>query len=147
MKKIRNLAIALAFTAVGAFANDHLTQIRDLAGTLENEFRSIHVALKSKTFDSADVKSRVERTDDDVKKLESLAVDFGASSPSLAIGPDWNRTKDLVALIAIFHEQKSQLLGDMKKNRGMLRVHAEGLSKRAGMLQASASQMLKTTGP
>ena len=146
MKMIRNLAITLAFTAVGAFANGHLTQIRDLAGTLEKEFRGIHVAVKDKNFNSADVKSRVEATDADVKKLESLVADFEASSPSLATGPDWKRTKDIVALIAIFHEQKSQLLGDMKKNRGTLRVHAEGLSKRAAMLQESASRMLKTTG-
>ena len=147
MKKMRNLAITLALSAVGAFANDHLTQIRDLAGTLEKEFRGIHVAVKDKNFNTADVRKRVEATDADVEKLKTLAADFETSSPSLATGPDWKTTKELVALIGIFHDQKSQLLeGDVTKNRGLLRGQADGLAKRAAMLQESAARMLKGAG-
>lgn len=51
--------------------------------------------------------------------------------------------KTKVELLAIFHGKKKELLssGDLSKNRGWLRAHAEGIARRAEMLQRSANQM------
>ena len=141
------LIVTLAFTAIGAFANDHLIQIRDQARGLEQEFRGIHAAAKAKKFDAAEMQARLEATASGVDKLKTLVAGFEAATPHLTAGADWKKTKDLVTLIDIFHAQKAELLGpDGIKNKGLLKSHADGLARRALVLQESADRLLKNLG-
>ena len=115
------LTMTLAFTAVAAFANDHLMQIRDHARGLEQEFRGMKEIVNSKPFRSVELESRVATTAAGVDKLKGLWADFEASNPHLTKGEDWKTAKEMVALIDMFHAQKSQLLGpDAHKKRGLL---------------------------
>jgi hypothetical protein len=57
--------------------------------------------------------------------------------------PDWALVKEKVQLLAIFHQAKTELManGDLRKQRTLLRAHADGMAKRAQMLQKTASRL------
>lgn len=145
MKTLRTLALTFAMSATAVMANDHLSQIRDHARSLEQEFRGIQTAVKSKDFQPDAVRSRLENTGAGVQKLKELVAGVESSSPNVAANPEWQRTKDLVALLDIFHERKAELLGgDVKKNRSLMKATAEGLAMRAAMLEKSAGKLLSS---
>jgi septal ring factor EnvC (AmiA/AmiB activator) len=141
---LTTLTLTLALTAPAALANDHLTQIRDHAGKLGQEFQTIRQAVKAKNYDTADVQSRVAAAEANINKLKELVAEFEAANPSVASAEnkDWKKTKDLVHLIGIFHEQKAGILNSDPKNRALLRAHADALAKRAFLLQETSSNLL-----
>lgn len=141
---IRTLAMTLALTASAAFANDHLNQIRNHARTLEDEFRGMQSLVKAKKLDAADLQSRLSWTQEQVGKLQALAQEFEAANPQATSSPDWKKTKDLVALLGIFHEQKTQAA--TAGNKGLLKAHLDSQILRAAKLQAAASQALESGG-
>ena len=145
--KLTQLAITTVLAASAAFANEHLTQIRDQAGKLGQEFRDIHVTVKNKNFNTVEVQNRVNAIDADIESLKKSAAAFEAAKHSLTANgdKDWKLSKDIIHLIDVFHEQKSQLLsGDPKKMRSMIRAQVDGLAKRASMLQETSNRLLRT---
>jgi hypothetical protein len=141
------MTVIFALTAAVALANEHLTQIRDHARQLEQDFQNIQSLVKNKNFDTADLQSRLGNTSESVAKLKTLMNEFESSSPHLTNTHDWKTTKDMATLIEIFHAQKIELAsGDTRKNRAMLKSHAEGLAKRAALLHRSADNLAKTAG-
>jgi hypothetical protein len=145
MKTIHTLALTLALSATAAMANDHLSQIRDHARSLEQEFRGIQMTVKSKDFQPEAVRSRLEAAGAGVEKLKELVAGVESSNSAVTANPEWKRTKDLVTLLEVFHGRKADLLqGDPRKNRSMLKATAEGLAQRAAMLQKSAGKLLSS---
>lgn len=145
--KLARIAMTMLLAASAAFASDHLTQIRDQAGKLSQEFRDIGAMVKNRNFNTAEVQNRVNVIDADIEGLKRLAGEFETANPSLVTtgNKDWKLAKDLIHLIDIFHEQKAEILkGDPKKQRSLLRGHAQGLAKRAFMLQETSSRLLRT---
>ena len=145
--KLTQLAITTVLAASAAFANDNLTQIRDQAGKLSQEFRDIGVTLKNKNFNTVEVQNRVNAIDAGIESLKKSTVEFEAAKHSLTANgdKDWKLSKDIIHLIDIFHEQKSQLLsGDPQKMRSQIRDQADGLAKRASMLQETSNRLLQT---
>ena len=145
--KFTQLAIATVLAASAAFANEHLTQIRDQAGKLAKEFRNIGVMVENKNFNTVEVQNRVNAIDADIESLKKSAAEFEAANHSLTANgdKDWKLSKDIIHLIDVFHEQKSQMLsGDPKKMRSLIRSQAEGLAKRASMLQETSNRLLRT---
>lgn len=144
--KLTQLAVTAALAASAAFASDHLAQMRDQAGKLGRAFRDIGVMVEKKNFNTEEVQNRVNMVDADIESLKRLASEFEGANPSLAANSnkDWKLAKDLVHLIDIFHEQKSEILrGDPKKQRSLLRGHAKGLARRAFMLQETSDRLLR----
>ena len=145
--KLTQLAITTVLAASAAFANEHLTQIRDQAGKLGQEFRDIGVTVKNKNFNIVDVQNRVNAIDADIESLKKSAAEFEAAKHSLTANgdKDWKLSKDIIHLIDIFHEQKSQMLsGEPKKMRSLIQAQAEGLAKRASKLQETSNRLLRT---
>jgi len=146
MNTFSKLTMMMAMAAIGAFANDHLVQIRDHARDLEQDFRGMHSAVKSKKINQADLQARLDATAVRLEELKSVANEFAAANPELAASKDGKLAQDLVALIAHFHDQKSQLVEAGAKNKGLLKTHAEGLAKRASMLRQVAERLAASSG-
>lgn len=146
MKTVSKITITLVLTAVGAFANEHLTQIRDHAKDLEQGFRGIQTVVRDKNFDESALRTRMDATSATVDKLKTLAAEFETANPTVAASPDWKTAKERIVLIEIFRNEKEKLMGDAKKQRGMIKAHAEGMARRAAMLLESSDRLLKTSG-
>lgn len=147
MKIFSRMSVIFALTAAVALANEQFNQIRDHARKLEQDFQGIHALVKNKNFDTADLKARLGSTSESVTQLKALMTNVESSSPQLTGSSDWKTTRDMVSLIEIFHAQKAELAeGNAQKNRSMLKAHAEGLAKRAALLQRSADKLAKTAG-
>jgi hypothetical protein len=55
---------------------------------------------------------------------------------------DWDLVKTKVELLNIFHTRKADLFNsDLDKNRNLVRALADGIAKRARMLQQTASKL------
>ncbi len=145
MKTFQKLTFMMVLAASAAFANDQLTQMRDHAKTLHQEFTQLQSAVKNRNFDVQTIQNRMNELDANIEKLKSIAAEFESSAPSnIAASSDWKLTKELIQLLDMFHEQKMELLnGDLRKNHGLVKVHAEGLARRAEILSKTTDKMLK----
>jgi hypothetical protein len=100
--------------------------------------------MKNKSFSQSDVQSRLESAATSVGQLRQLVSDVEASGAVPAGQADWQQTKSLVALIDVFHNEKSvTLANDPHKKRSLLKRHAQGLVIRSSMLQQSSARLLK----
>lgn len=153
MKKLMTL-VACAALALPVFARvnsnlraDSFRAIIGDAANIQKDAEALSRDLKAKNLDPGKIKADIDllgqhianlRTD--VESVESHAAEFNAAQQK-----DWALIKEKVQLLTIFHERKTELMnsGDFKKNRAMLRAHADGIAKRAQMLQVTASRLDK----
>lgn len=143
--KFTQLFITTALAASTAFANDHLTQIRDQAGRLGKEFQDIRTTLKDKQFNVPEMQGRVNTIDGNIENLKKLSAQFEEANPSMTASKDWIQAKEVMLLINMFHEQKSQMLGaDAKTMRTQIRAQAQNLAIRALFLEKTSIRLLKT---
>ncbi|MCS7023782.1 MAG: hypothetical protein NZV14_03190 [Bryobacteraceae bacterium] len=127
------------------FAKDPLRTIADHARMVQSQAQEINLGLKKKTLSEDALKSKLMMTSESIEKLKGAVAQIEASRSDLnALGRDWQLLKDKVQLLAIFHERKSELAGDFNRNRSMIRAHADGIAKRAAMLQETVSRLEKT---
>jgi hypothetical protein len=141
-------AVLVALGAGTAAAGEHISGILQHAKNLEKDSSQIRLALKSKKVDTQEVKSAVEASSADVAKLRELVAAYESTNPSLNSQErkDWELVKQKVQLLSIFHDRKKELVssGDFSKNRGLIRAHAEGLAKRAVMLQNTVGRLQRS---
>lgn len=143
--KLKKLFITTALAASTVFANDHMIQIRDHAGKLGKEFQDIQATLKNKQFNVADVQRKVETIDGDIESMKKLSAQFEVANPSMTTNKDWMQAKEVLTLINMFHEQKSQMLtADAKAMRTQIRAQAQNLAIRALFLEKTYIRLLKT---
>lgn len=78
-----------------------------------------------------------------IEKLRELVVLVETNTNGSLNTPDWALLKEKVQLLSIFHQAKRDLMAgsDLQKQRALLRAHANGMAKRAQMLQQTASRV------
>jgi DNA repair exonuclease SbcCD ATPase subunit len=146
MRTFKSLTVLAGVTllSVPALANNHLRAISDRARTLQSHAQEINIGLKKKSLTTEDLKAKLDQSAATLDQLKSTLEQLENASPSLAtMGRDWQLLKDKVQLLAIFHDRKSELLTDVNRNRGMIRAHADGIAKRAAMLQETVNRLQK----
>lgn len=115
------------------------------AAVIQRDAEEISKHLKSKSADYSEVKTKIETLGKDIAALRKDVQEFDAAHPGLSEQQkkDWELVKTKSELLLIFYDQKAKLVesGDIKKNRSMLRAHANGIAKRAAMLQQTASRL------
>jgi hypothetical protein len=145
--KLTQLTIALGLASTLAWGNEHLTQIHDQAAQLERQYRDIGAVVKTKTFNPSEVQSRLDAASAGVETLKQLVSDAEAAKAIPDSHAEWQKTKTLVALIEVYHNNKSTTLADDPgKKRTILKRYAEGLVTRSSMLQQSSKRLLNQLG-
>jgi hypothetical protein len=134
----------LALMTGASFAAD-LNAIVQHARSVEMDAKQIVAALKSKNFDANEIKAKLEEKGKTIADLKEAVAAYEAANPSVAGTAAWKDVKDRVTLLEIFLNRKVDLLNDARKNRTMLRAHADGIAKRAAGLQQSASQLQRVS--
>ena len=146
MKNLFLTLILSALTTTVAMADTKA--FRDIIGDAANiqlDAESLRDTLKSSSFDEATVRSQVEAL---AKHVEALRIDVETLDANLqnlteAQRKDWELAKTKMQLLTVFSDAKKAHLesGDLKKNRTMLRAHAEGLAHRAALLQRTVNKL------
>lgn len=105
------------------------------------EWMSKH--LKTRQIDRQQLEQHSAAVEENIAKLKGLVASVESNSGQAPAGETWQKVKTKVELLAIFHGKKKELLaqGDLSKNRGWLKAHADGIARRAEMLHQSASQL------
>lgn len=145
---MKNTLFALSLVAFGssfAFADSRFADIRSHAARVEQENREMARLLKSKQWDNSQLQAKLEATGQDLDKIKALVAELEGASDSLSPSArkDWDLLRQKVQLLEIFHGAKKDLLssGNAAKQRALLRAHAEGVAKRAAMLQQTAGRL------
>ena len=112
--KLTQLFIATALAASTVFANDHLTRIRDRAGRLGKEFQDDPGHAQEQAVQRGRRAGQGEGGD--IESLKKLSAQFEEANLSMTTDKDWLQAKEAMLLIHLFHEKKSQMVGDRRKS-------------------------------
>lgn len=147
MKRMLTLAIAACAATLTAAANNNamVGDIASHAQRVQADAQSVSSSLKAKSFDRQAVIEKSAAIEENIEKLKELAAAFEASNPSLSASQQksWEMVKTKIELLHIFSNQKKTLLdsGDLAKNRSWVRAHADGIAKRAALLQKTVNSL------
>ena len=146
MRTLMTLAGCLTLTAVSAFALDaqFASAAMVAAKNIQRDANLVSIAAKSKKFDTADVKVKIDAMDGDVRALQDLVTRYETENPELSQRDreEWNLIKTKVQLIDVFHARKKELADeDLGKHRSLIRAHADGVAKRAALLHQSLTKL------
>lgn len=145
MKHPLSTALCLTLLATSAFADTRLADIRNHAGQVEKGSEKISLLLKAKQPDAQAVRDGITAMGGDIENIQRLVVELTEENPQFIQrgDKDWDLLKQKVQLLALFHNNKDELMkaDDMKKNRSLLRAHSKGLAMRAGLLQETAKRL------
>jgi ABC-type transporter Mla subunit MlaD len=140
---------ALAITVAPASANlkphaaAQLDQIVAAAKTIQTDAQDVSTLLRAKTpnFDRVSEKMQVmgEHSTELNRLIEQLEAANTEATP--AQRAEFDRMKELAQLVNIFVANKSDLLSAPRRERNVLRAKADGIAKRAGLLQQSAQRV------
>ena len=149
MRTLMTLAGCLTLTAVSALALDaQFTSAAMVAAkNIQRDATLVSVAAKTKKFDSADIKVKIDAMDGDVRELQELVARFDSQNPELdqRDRDDWNLIKTKVQLIEVFHARKKELADeDLAGHRSLIRAHAEGVAKRAQLLHDALNKLARS---
>jgi outer membrane protein TolC len=133
------LALSALFCAA-TLANPRVADIKLHAQTIEKESQGLSQMLKSKQVDAAALRDKLDGVSAEIDKLKAVVAEV---DPAVTPSKDWMLVKEKVQLIEIFHQAKRNIVNeqDVKKNRSLLRAHAQGVAKRAAMLQQTAGRL------
>ncbi len=126
---------------VGTSLAADLNSIMDHAKSVQMDAQQISTALKSKNFDTNEVKNKIEETQGRINNLKGAVAAYEAANPGAVNSENWKAVKDRVTLLDIFTSRKAELLTDAQRNRSMLRAHADGIVKRAVSLQETTARL------
>ncbi len=99
-----------------------------------------------KSIEEATIKNKLDAVGAEIKQMQSLVADLESNQSGSLPAAQWQLLKDKVQLLAIFHERKAELAGDVQRNRSLLRAHAMGTVLRASKLQQTAASLRQTSG-
>ena len=137
---------AFAATAALADTNTYQSIIGD-AARIQQDAQAISAQLKGKSPDFATVKTRSADLNKDIQELRSDLDKFEATQPNLTADQkkEWELVKTKAQLLLVFSDAKSDLLnfGDPQQNKNLLKAYADGIVKRAAMLQETAKQLAR----
>ena len=145
MNKFTSALSLLVFGSSLALADSRFAELRSHAARVEKDNLELAKMLKAKQFDTAQVKDKLAATGQDLEKINALVADLEGHATSLspAAQKDWQLLREKVQLLGIFHGVKKNLLekDDPLKQRSLLRAHAEGVARRAALLQQTAGRL------
>ncbi|MBL8294132.1 MAG: hypothetical protein JNN08_19970 [Bryobacterales bacterium] len=136
---LQSLAVFAAMVGTSLAAD--LNSIMEHAKNVQMDAQQISTALKSKNFDTNEVKNKIEATQGRINNLKEAVAAYEAANPGAANSENWKAVKDRVTLLEIFASRKAELLTDAQRNRSMLRAHADGIAKRAVSLQETTARL------
>lgn len=147
---MKHLMCAIAFAAMAlpamAGSQDFRAIIGD-AANIQRDAEKLSRDLKQKEVDEALVKKDIEALNADVAKLKQDVMEMDGKLGQLtdAQKKEWELVKTKAELLTIFAGRKATLMesGEFRKNRSMLRAHADGVAKRAAMLQQTVNRLDK----
>jgi seryl-tRNA synthetase len=149
MKNLMTLALTLTLTASAALAGDHMSQIANHARDLATDYRKMTVTLKDKRFPTQDLQQEMKEADVALAKVKELVAEYAAMNPNLSAAQqkDWKMVQDLVTLLTVFQDRKTELLaGDNPhKKRGVIQGEALALVTRATLLEQTALRLASGT--
>lgn len=134
------MAVAPAFATDHRTASSHLDEIVTSAKKTQLEAREISNLLKVKTPDYDRVRTKMQLLTEHAADVNRLVAELEASNPSLSSSQqaEFNRLKEIAKLVDVFVTNKNNLLASSDLNRKLLRAKADGIAKRAEMVQESA---------
>lgn len=146
MKTTLSVLAALSLTAMSAMADSKVFRgIVGDAANIQRDAQAISQHLKAKNADHAAVKAKIEELGKDIATLRKDIAEFESTHPNLtpAQKKDWEAVKMKAEMLTIFYDRKAEMMnsGEMAKNRSMIRAHADGIAKRAELLQQTASRL------
>jgi hypothetical protein len=122
-----------------------LTDVSAHAQKVQRTAEEMSTLLKSKAVDRTVLEQRMEAVHQDVSRLKDLVATIEGSGLELTPAQqlNWQKLKTKVELLQVFANNKKDLLerGDLQKSRSFLRAHADGIAKRAAMLQQTAAKL------
>ncbi|MFN7937947.1 MAG: hypothetical protein U0R19_31750 [Bryobacteraceae bacterium] len=117
------------------------------AANIQRDAEKLSRDLKQKTLDETKLKQDITGLNENVGKLKRDVTELDAKLGSMteAQKKEWDLVKTKAELLTIFAAQKATLMdsGEFKKNRSILRAHANGIAKRAAMLQQTVNRLDK----
>lgn len=117
------------------------------AANIQRDAEKLSRDLKQKTLDEAKLKEDITALNADVAKLKQDVTELDGKLTSMteAQKKDWELVKTKAELLTIFAGRKATLMdsGEFKKNRSILRAHADGVAKRAALLQQTVNRLDK----
>ncbi len=144
MRHLLFTALGIAILAAPVMAQSKFRSIIGDAANIEKDATALSLDMKAKSFDITKAKTDAESLGSDIAKLRKDVdeIDAGMSNLSGQQKADWELVKTKVQLLTIFHDRKSELMnGDLSKNKGLIRAHADGIAKRARLLQQTANRL------
>lgn len=145
MKHLLSSAICMTVLATSAFADTQLADIRTHAGQLRMGSEQVTLLLKAKQPDAQAIRDGITSMGGNIENLQRLVVELTAANPEFIQrgDKDWDLLKERVQLLTIYHNSKQEGMktGDLKKNRTLLRVNAQNLTRGATLLQESAQRL------
>ena len=137
------IAVAPAFANLNPDAAAQLDQIVAAAKTIQTDAQDVSALLRAKTpnFDRIGEKMQVMSQHSTelnrlIENLDSANLDMTATQRA-----EFNRMKELAQLVNIFVANKSDMLSAQRRERGVLRAKADGIAKRANLLQQAAERI------
>lgn len=122
-------------------------QLADEAKKVEQEATAISQTLRPRQFDVEQVKGMLTKLEDHVGSVERMVAGLAAHEGQMTAQQKskYEAVKMKSDLLGVFTKNKKDLLlgSEPEKNRSMIRAKADGIAKRAGMLQQSALAMTK----
>lgn len=148
--KALNTLILSGLLATSGFAYNNmpgaLGEITNHARSLQKEAQTMSQQLKNKQVDKQLLEQKLATVEENINKLRELVASVEASNPELTPTQkqNWELVKTKVELLNIFANYKKDLVtkDDLQKKRSILRAHANGIAKRAAMLEQTASKIL-----
>jgi len=145
MKNSLSSALCLTVLATSAFADTQLADIRTHADQVRKGSEQVTLLLKAKQPDAQAIRDGITAMGGGIENLERLVVELTAANPQFIQRGDknWDLLKERVQLLSIYHNSKQEAMkaGDLKKNRSLLRVNAQNLTRGATLLQESAQRL------
>lgn len=146
-KMIAAGAVLFLLGAVGASADTRFEEIAAKARLVQTHAQEVEMGLKNKkSIEEATIKNKLDAVGAEIKQMQSLVADLETSQPGNLPAAQWQLLKEKVQLLAIFHERKAELAGDVQRNRSLLRAHAKGTVIRASKLQQTATSLRQASG-
>jgi len=148
MRKALILTMTAALGAASALAstnlnlNEHVDRILFEARSVEHQAEQLSMSLKSRKADLGKATEMTAQLKDRVNAVKQLVEEM---EPSVA--PAHREVYDSIVLktklLEIFVTNKEELLasGEASKKRSLIRAKADGIAKRAEMLQQAAGRL------
>ncbi len=142
--------LPLVLFSIPLLADTNLSALKAHAEKVATESQALKQVLKQKSPSRDEILSKVDVTKEGVAKIRSLVAEIESAQPAWlkSDAAAWEDLKNRAVVLAIMHERKAELtsMEAIRKQRGLLRAHVDGVAMRAEKIQQIADQLARKTG-